>query len=336
MTEKIEFTGRLSSIRYQDTTSGFLIGVFAGRWTGENATEAILQLGDTSITAKGVMLNPQQGLTYKLKIKEAPANKYGRQYVIHEYETIVPMDPHGIFKYITRVCRFVGPAIGGKIVDLYGRETIRIMKDDPERIAREVPGVTLERAIEIQETLRENEENERVMVELEGLLDVQGMRKDLPMTLIKDHKSNAAEIVKRDPYILTQYHGIGFILADQVAIQKVGYDPAGMKRVKAAVTHVIKEEMATAGSTWISGRIIEKRIAELIQATKEGIDTALSQLKEDRIITDTTMFLDGIRTTLWAFTWIDRFETEIAQRISSFGRIKNDNHHTDKPAASRC
>lgn len=311
--EAEEFTGRLQTIRFQDASSGFVIAAFVGTFKKNEG----LDIKET-LTAKGNMLNPQQGLTYKLQLKEAPANKYGQQYVISSYQTMVPMDRHGIFKYITRVCKYVGVSTGSALVDKYGVDTIDVMKKDPQRIANEIHGITPERALEIQTSLLENEKNERIMVELENLLDVPGMRKDLPAALIKEYKSNAAEIVKADPYVLTHFHGIGFIVADQVAIQRVGYSPSGGKRIEAGVKYIIKSEMETTGSTWISGRVIEKRIKELIPCDSEKLEKVLKHLEDKGLITNTSMFIDGIKTTLWAVTWIAEFEAEIAERISQF------------------
>lgn len=298
-------TARLQKIVFQNSETGFMIGSFL--------IEDVLPY---SLTAKGSMMNPQTGLTYKLTLQEEPPNKYGKQYKIVSYETILPMDPHGIFKYITRICKFVGAVTGGTIVDMYGAETLDIMKNDPERLAREINGITYERALEIQDTLCINEKNERLMVELEAILDVPGMHKDISIKMISEFSSNAVEILKHDPYTLTMFPGIGFILADQVAIQKVGYDPQGLARKKSVALYCLRDEMAVTGSTWIPERALIARMKELVDVP--GLDSGLFELEEKRVLVSISMVLNQIKTRLWSFETVHKQELRIAETIADF------------------
>lgn len=298
-------TGRLQKIVFQNSDTGFMIGSFL-----------IDDFSPSTITAKGNMVNPQAGLTYTLTIQEEPANKYGQQYKIISYDALLPMDPHGIFKYITRVCKFVGPTVGGHIVDKFGADTLRVMKEDPVRLSQEINGITLDRAKEIQGTLCENEVNERLMVSLESLLNVPGMHKDLPVKMIKTFKSNAVDTLKENPYIITMFPGIGFILADMVAVQKVGYDPEGIKRKKSVAVHCLREELSATGSTWISERVLIQKMKELV-SVPDLID-GLLELKADGLIIDTQATVNQIREKLWALTETDQQETFISGKVSEF------------------
>lgn len=301
----METTARLQKIIFENHETGFVIGAFL-------VDDAI----PYTLTAKGNIVNPQTGMCYKMTLKKEPSNRYGEQYQITAYETLIPMDPHGIFKYITRICRFVGAAIGGRIVDQYGPDTLIIMKNDPERLYREIQGITLERAMEIQATLCENEENERQMVELESLLDVPGMRKDLPGKMIHEFKSNAVSTLKKNPYVITEFTGIGFALADQVAVINCGYDPAGINRKKQVAVHCLKEEMQITGSTWVPERTLIQKMKELVPVP--GLDDGLSELKKDGILVNIISYVNQIRGRVWAFHWVDRHETQIAQKITGF------------------
>lgn len=301
----MEITAWLQKIVFQDVETGFMIGSFM--------VKDVLQY---PITAKGNMVNPQTGLTYKLTLQEEPPNKYGKQYKIMGYETILPMDPHGIFKYITRVCKFVGPSVGAQIVDKFGSDSLRIMKEFPTRIAMHINGITLERAKEIQASLMENEINERQMVELETLLDVPGMHKDLPVKLINEFKSNAVGQLKQNPYVITMFQGIGFILADMVAVTKIGYAADGIERKKQVAIHCLKEEMTLTGSTWIPERTLLQRMRELVPV--DNIDAGLLELKDSGVIVETTAMVNQIRSKLWSFAWVNECETAISSKISEF------------------
>ena len=256
-TEQLE--GVLTRIIFQNDT-GFIIGAFLDRHNNK-------------FTAIGSMINPQVNMGYILDGYWTEDHKYGEQFRFSSYETVMPSDTSGIFKYIVRICRFVGPSKGNLIVDRYGDKTLEVMKTDPERLAADIPGITVDRAKTIQAILLENENNEKIMVELESILDIPGMRKSLPGDLIKTYKSEAAEQVKANPYILTRFHGIGFPLADRVALH-IGFARDSIFRKEAATMHCLKQNMQE-GSIWIAVDDLIKHIQELIQVPglEDGIAT---------------------------------------------------------------
>jgi exodeoxyribonuclease V alpha subunit len=241
--------------------SGFLIGSFK-----------IPGLA-TPIKALGTILAPQIDIEYKLTGHWEDDAKFGKQLRIERHETILPQDKGGIFKYLVRMCKYVGVATGNALINKYGTDTLNIMKVDPGRVALEIKGITLEKAEEIQGALLENEENERIQVELEALLDVPGMRKSLISDLMEDYKGNAAEKVRQNPYFLTEFHGIGFTMADRVALINVGIKRDHIERKKAAAYFAIREHMKE-GHVWIRRSDLLMRIGVLIQVSspEEGIE----------------------------------------------------------------
>ena len=257
-----EITGELKHIVFQGENH-FLIGNF---------------LHDKGlITAKGNLASPQIGITYKLTGSWEASPRYGKQFRIDRHETILPQDPSGIFKYLVRICKYVGPSVGNDLVKRYGSNTLHILKMNPDRVAAETKGITFDRAREIQKALLLNETYERVQVELFDLLDIPGMRKSIVHDLIDVYKDNAPAIIKGNPYILTQFNGIGFLLADRVAIIKAGLPRDHIERKKAAAIHTIKENMQD-GHIWIERIELISKIKQLIQVTssEDGIDDLIT------------------------------------------------------------
>jgi len=296
---------RLNKIVFQNIETSFLIGSFS-------VEDELLQ---ANITAKGNILSPQVGLTYKLTIQEEPANKYGQQFKIISYETMLPLDPNGIFKYIVRVCSFVGPSVGTAIVGAYGAETIRIMKEEPERIAAEIKGITIERALEIQQVLNENEINERQMIELETLLDVPGMRKNLPVRLIEEFgPEEAVHNLKKNPYVITDFKGIGFTLADMVAIQKINYDPEGLERKRQVALHCLREEMQKTGSTWINERVLLSEMESLVPV--KSLMSGIESLMIEGQLVMITEWVENIKSNFYTFRSTYLAEITIADTIA--------------------
>jgi len=255
--------GLLDRIIFQGD-NGFIIG-------------SCLDKHNNKFTVLGSMVNPQIGMNYFFSGYWTENQKFGEQYSFSTYETIIPVDINGIFKYIVRTCKFVGSSVGNALVDKYGRKTLETMKTKPEQIAHEISGLSLDRAKEIQQTLKNQEIQEKVMVELEGLLDVPGMRKNLPAELIKEYEHEAAEIVKKNPYLLTDFNGVGFALADRVALN-IGCPRDSLERKKAATLHCFEQNMQ-AGSTWIDKAMLKTNIQILIQVPDmmDGVSALVEQ-----------------------------------------------------------
>ncbi len=293
-------------IFYKQETS-FLIGLF---FDPESKEE---------FTAKGTIVDPQSGLTYKLTGDIEESGKWGGQLNFSMFEVILPRDENGIFKYIVRICKFVGNKVGNDIVDRYGPDTLEIMKSDPKRVAFETKGITEERAIEIQQTLLDNEKTEAVMVDLCNILNIPGLRKNLPAELINSFGSNAAEIVKKTPYILTSFTGISFILADRVSID-IGVNPMSLDRKKEAAKHVIRENMSN-GNVWVEERDLIQETSSLIGVM--GCEQGVFSLFEDGIITKKNgCVTSGKKFVLYALVDEAEKENKIAQKLAEL--MKNE------------
>lgn len=275
--EREKVSATLTRVIFSKQETGFVIGAFD---VVVQAAEGFKLESIRPISAVGTMINPQIGVEYQLTGEWVEDARFGRQFKFSAFETIMPADPNGIFKYIVRICKYVGGAVGTRLVDKYGADTLTVMKDFPEKIAEEIKGLTLDRALEIQEALLENEGDEAVMVELEIILDVPGMRKNLSVELVKKFRSNAAEAVKANPYVLTMFHGVGFPLADRVALN-VGYARDGIERKKAACLHCILESMQE-GNVWVTHENLLSAMKDLIQI--KGLDNGIDDLISDGAI----------------------------------------------------
>jgi len=290
--EKKQAKGTLDEIRFRND-DGFMIGIF-------------LDDKNKRFSALGNMVNPQIGLEYILTGDWSVSDKFGEQLKFSAYESILPVDSDGIHKYIVRVCKFVGTSVGSAIIALYGDQTLTVMKNEPHRLAEEISGITLDKAMGIQKSLKENEANEKIMIALEVMFDIPGMRKNLPGQVIKEFGSDSVDIIKSNPYILTKFNGVGFPLADRVALN-IGCKRDSIFRKESAVLQIIEDTMRE-GSTWIYKDELIIKIRDLVQAPNmpEGVESLLSQgvivyedgyyalssvAKDERIIAETLLCL---------------------------------------------
>jgi len=260
---KIEAT--LTGIRFQNEQN-FIIGIFHNT-KGE-------------FGGLGTMFRPEIGMKYYLFGEWSTHPQYGTQVKFIRYETIQPKDTNGIYQYLVRIAKWVGPSTGDKLVEAYGESTLEILRTEPDRVAREIAGITEPRAIEIQESLIELQDIESQLVDLSKMLSVPGLRRSLPFDLIDRFGSNAVEALHDNPYILTDFPGVGFKLADQVATS-IKFDHTSIFRKMAGVCHALKENEHE-GNTWHTGtQLIEDANSLLGISTSREAITRL--IEEDKV-----------------------------------------------------
>jgi len=243
--------GILSHIHFHK--NGFLIGRLD---SGEGV------LGD--------MEAPSPGQEYRFRGDWVDNPKYGRQFKFITYQAEIPQTTDGIYRYIVKTAKWVGPEIGHHIVEAFGDKTLEVLKHDPLRVATCIKGITLERAEEISGNLLENEHIEAAQVELEGILGGHHLPKKTISQLIEKYKSDAAVKVRKDPYILQEVRGVGFPTADRVATA-TGIDPQSATRRMAATVHVLKEAAESRGHVWLPLEKYEEKLQALIGIPSDGI-----------------------------------------------------------------
>ena len=258
-------TGTLSDIRF--SRNGFLIG--------------LLEDGESVL---GNMSEPVIGQTYRLAGDWVDDPKWGKQFKFQRYAAETPQDQEGVYRYLVRVAKWVGPAVGRQIIKTFGDDALDVLKTDPHQAADLIKGLTLTRAEEISRNLLANEDREAAAVELETMLGGLHLPKHCITTLIETHHSDAPARVRQAPYTsLMDIRGIGFTLADRVAVSPaVGYDRDGEERRMAATLYVLEEAAAGAGHTWLPGEKLIKEVQELI-GFPPGPDVRVKLIEDEKI-----------------------------------------------------
>src|SRR3990167_7423480 len=123
-------TGILDAIRFHK--ANFLIGKL-----------------DSGVSVKGHMFAPQVGMEYEFHGRMERHPRFGDTFVFSDYTASYPKDATAIRAYLMENCKWIGPEISKRLVNAHGQETLAVCKTDPERVARETPGLTPKRALEI-------------------------------------------------------------------------------------------------------------------------------------------------------------------------------------------
>ena len=142
-------------------------------------------------TVKGQMLEVQDGVAHTFRGRWEEDAKWGKQFHFESYETELPRDTVGIERYLMQNARWVGPEIARRLTDAYGEDTLQLCKEEPERVATEINGLSRKRADEIAEMLRRNEALEQVSVKVESLVASAGLSRSVVNRIIKLYREEA-------------------------------------------------------------------------------------------------------------------------------------------------
>lgn len=189
-----------------------------------------------SFKATGMHLPDAQELTVKLE-GEWVNNGYGMQLKVTGMEIYLPKTREGIIGYLSGgLIKGVGPATAARIVDMFGEDTFRVMKEEPERLLS-VRGITQEKLKEIRNSFEESS----TVRELMAYLVPYKVTANKVKKIQEYFGNNALAVLKENPYRLTEISGMGFLTVDPIARKVNKISAEDYSRIAAGIRHVLKE-----------------------------------------------------------------------------------------------
>src|SRR5438045_4591498 len=96
--------------------------------------------GTDLLTVVGSLLGVQPGESLRLVGRWGSHPKYGRQFEVHSFTTVLPATVQGIERYLgSGLIKGIGPKMAARIVEHFGADTLRIIEEESARLV-EVPG----------------------------------------------------------------------------------------------------------------------------------------------------------------------------------------------------
>ncbi|MEV0584619.1 ATP-dependent RecD-like DNA helicase [Nonomuraea sp. NPDC050310] len=222
----VTLTGVLERITFQAEDTGYTIARLA--------TE---RSGDDLLTVVGPLLGAQVGESLRLSGRWGSHPRYGRQFEVHSYATVLPATIQGIQRYLgSGLIKGIGPKMAERIVAHFGLDTLDVIEQAPHRLV-EVPGLGPKRTKLIGLAWAEQKIIKEVMIFLQGV----GVSTSIAVRIFKEYGEAAITVVKTHPYRLADdVWGIGFKTADTIA-QAVGIPHDSPERVKAGLRYTLSQ-----------------------------------------------------------------------------------------------
>jgi exodeoxyribonuclease V alpha subunit len=247
---------------------------YANEQTGYTiARVATERSGGDLLTVVGPLLGAQVGESLRLTGRWTSHPRYGRQFEVRSYATVLPATIQGIQRYLgSGLIKGVGPVMAERMVAHFGADVLRVIEEEPQRLA-EVPGVGPKRTALVAAAWEEQKAIKEVMLFLQGV----GVSTSLAVRIYKQYRDAAIGVVRREPYRLAaDVWGIGFKTADTIA-RAVGLPHDSPERIKAGLQHTLSEA-ADDGHCFLPAPNLIADAAKILDVGRDLVGPCLDEL----------------------------------------------------------
>lgn len=184
---------------------------------------------------------------------------YGEQIKVISYEIIPATDEFSIKKYLgSGAIKGLGAVLADRIVERFGEDTIRIIEEEPERLA-EIRGITTRKAMDICKQVEDKKDMRDIMIFLQGY----GISPALANKIYTLYGTKVYDIIKTNPYRLADdVAGVGFKTADEIA-RRAGVEVNASVRIKSGMCYALADA-STSGHTYLPKEQLAQRTINLL------------------------------------------------------------------------
>jgi exodeoxyribonuclease V alpha subunit len=230
-----------------------------------------------TVTVVGNLLEVSAGESLRLHGQWMSHPRYGRQFQVERYTTVLPATAAGIEKYLgSGLIRGIGPVTARRIVRRFKLDTLRVIEEEPRRL-REVLGVGKRRASSIQQAWEEQKAIKEVML----FLQTHNVSTSHAVRIYKTYGDASIDVVRNDPYRLARdIQGIGFVTADKIA-RELGLAHDSPQRVQAGISYTLSK-MADDGHVYApQGELIHES-TRILEVPAELVSDGIASLSAEQ------------------------------------------------------
>jgi exodeoxyribonuclease V alpha subunit len=246
---------------------------FANPETGYTIARIDAGRGPDLITVVGPLLGAQVGESLRMRGRWTSHPKYGKQFEVHSYTTVLPATTQGIQRYLgSGLIKGIGPVMAERMVAHFGVDIMHVIEDAPGRLI-EVDGLGPKRTAKITAAWAEQKAIKEVMIFLQGV----GVSTSLAVRIYKKYGDESISVVQAEPYRLaSDVWGIGFKTADTIAAS-VGIARDSPERIKAGLAYTLSEA-ADDGHCYLPAPNLIADAAKILDVPAELITPCLDEL----------------------------------------------------------
>ena len=201
---------------------------------------------------------------------------YGFQFKASSFKVVEPDDLLSMERYLgSGAIKGVGEALAKRIVKKFGKDTFRVIEEEPERLV-EVKGISERIAQQITDQMIEKKEIREAFL----FLQKYGITNTLAVKIYEKYGMGMYGILKENPYRLAEdIQGVGFRLADEIA-EKIGIHTDSDYRIRSGILYTLLQA-SLEGHMFLPMRVLVRRSADLLQVPEEAIRAQIQNLHMD-------------------------------------------------------
>lgn len=201
---------------------------------------------------------------------------YGFQFKANSFKVVEPDDLLSMERYLgSGAIKGVGEALAKRIVKRFGKDTFRVIEEEPERLV-EVKGISERIAQRITDQMIEKREIREAFL----FLQKYGITNTLAVKIYEKYGMGMYGILKENPYRLAEdIQGVGFRLADEIA-EKIGIHTDSDYRIRSGILYTLLQA-SLEGHMFLPMRVLVRRSADLLQVPEEAIRAQIQNLHMD-------------------------------------------------------
>ena len=263
-----QLQGQIERITYLNEENGFTIAKVRVQGRRQLATVV------------GNLASPTPGEVLNMRGEWVKHPRYGEQFKVSHFESQAPSSIYGIQKYLgSGLIRGIGPVMAERIVEKFGKDTLDMIENNPERLSR-VSGVGKKRIEMIKVAWEEQRDIREVMLFLQS----HGVSSGYATKIFKQYGSQSIVVVQKNPYRLAlDIFGIGFIIADSIA-EKLGFAKNSELRAEAGILYVLNG-LTEEGHIYYPYELLVEKCQSVLEVNRDVIVKAFASVAlEKRII----------------------------------------------------
>ena len=204
---------------------------------------------------------------------------YGKQFQAVRLTEKMPEDAMAMERYLgSGAIKGIGAALAGRIVRHFGSDTLRIVEEEPERLA-EIKGISEKKAHEIAIQIAEKSEMRKVMM----FLQKYGISLNLGAKIYQKYGDSVYSVLQENPYRLADdISGVGFKIADEIAY-RIGIHTDSDYRIKSGLSYTLLQAGGE-GHVYLPKEELFKRAEQLLGVDASYMEKHLVDLSMERKI----------------------------------------------------
>lgn len=262
-----------------ETVTGYIDHIIFQNEENSYAVLSLVTSEQEELICVGTFPGIEDGATLEMEGDYVNHPSYGLQFKAFSFKETYPQDIVSIERYLgSGAIKGIGEALARRIVKKFGDDTLRIIEEEPERLA-EIKGISMRIAQEIAEQVYDK----RMLRDAFMFLQEYGISNKLAVKIYEQYKDEMYSVIKQNPYKLSEdISGIGFKIADDIA-RKVGISVSSEYRIRCGVLYELTGASQD-GNTYLPIDILAEKCISLLGLSKEEILPEIDNLVVDKKI----------------------------------------------------